>query len=127
MHTSPQGHSIMLAQEYCCGDLSHIIGGATQRFPEAVVKGIMQQVLRGLAAIHQAGGGRGAGLGRGGGWREGHLCSSWGQGLCIGGGEGCYLAKASMAIRTTSFTRGGVSNADQQPHSCSCMHVQGVR
>lgn len=55
LHTSPQGHSIMLAQEYCCGDLSHIIGGATQRFPEAVVKGIMQQVLRGLAAIHQAG------------------------------------------------------------------------
>ena len=61
----------MLAQEYCCGDLSHIIGSATQRFPEAVVKGIMQQVLRGLAAVHQAGGGRGVGVGRGGqlGWK----------------------------------------------------------
>lgn len=62
----------MLAQEYCCGDLSHIIGGATQRFPEAVVKGIMQQVLRGLAAIHQAGA---VGWGGKGSWGEGHLCS----------------------------------------------------
>lgn len=51
----PKGHSVMLVQEYCCSDLSQLIGAARQRFPEGAVKGIMQQLLRGVWACHGAG------------------------------------------------------------------------
>ena len=41
--------------EYCCTDLSEIIAHSCQPLPEATLKALVQQVLQGLAACHQAG------------------------------------------------------------------------
>ena len=50
-----QGHSVLLVQEYCCTDLAQMLSKASERFPEAVVKGILLQILRGVWTCHRAG------------------------------------------------------------------------
>lgn len=51
----PQGHSVVLVQEFCTTDLSRVIHEASFRLPEALVKGILQQMLRGIWACHRDG------------------------------------------------------------------------
>ncbi|KAG1663541.1 hypothetical protein FOA52_003169 [Chlamydomonas sp. UWO 241] len=50
-----QGHSIRLVQEYCFSDLQRLTAGATDVLPEGFIKGVMQQVLRGVASCHATG------------------------------------------------------------------------
>lgn len=45
----------MLVQEYCITDLSNLIKSVDWLLPEPIIKGIMQQLLRGLAACHSEG------------------------------------------------------------------------
>ncbi|GAX85740.1 hypothetical protein CEUSTIGMA_g13155.t1 [Chlamydomonas eustigma] len=51
----PKGSSVLLVQEFCCTDLARVIRSAYERFPEAMIKGILQQILRGLRACHSSG------------------------------------------------------------------------
>lgn len=51
----PQGQAIYLVQEYCLTDLANVLRKSVTRPPQAVVKGVMVQLLRGLAALHEAG------------------------------------------------------------------------
>ncbi len=55
----------MLVLEHCVTDLSALLKAAPARLHERAVKGVLQQLLRGLAACH-AEGGRAGGTGVGG-------------------------------------------------------------
>eukprot|EP00983_Pelagomonas_calceolata_P046646 1140280-Pelagomonas_calceolata.AAC.1 len=46
---------MVLVQEYCATDLASLLKKQHCRMPERCVKGLMQQMLRGLAACHAAG------------------------------------------------------------------------
>lgn len=50
---------MVLVQEYCAMDLAALLRGQACLLPESLAKGLMQQVLRGLAACHAAGKGLG--------------------------------------------------------------------
>jgi len=50
-----QGTSLVLVLEFCCTDLAEVIQSSWQPLPEAVLKSLVQQILEGLAACHQAG------------------------------------------------------------------------
>ncbi|KAF5838518.1 kinase-like domain-containing protein [Dunaliella salina] len=50
-----KGSSMVLVQEYCATDLASLLRKQHCRLPERCVKGLMQQMLRGLAACHAAG------------------------------------------------------------------------
>jgi len=46
---------MVLVQEYCATDLASLLRKQHCRLPENLIKGLMQQMLRGLAACHAAG------------------------------------------------------------------------
>mmetsp|Transcript_12253 Transcript_12253/g.33442 ORF Transcript_12253/g.33442 Transcript_12253/m.33442 type:complete len:314 (-) Transcript_12253:776-1717(-) len=54
-HVFAKGSSMVLVQEYCATDLASLLKKQHCRMPERCVKGLMQQMLRGLAACHAAG------------------------------------------------------------------------
>lgn len=51
----PQADSTHLVLELCATDLSRLLAACYAPLPQAVAKGIMQQLLTGLAAAHAAG------------------------------------------------------------------------
>ena len=50
-----QGGSVHLVLEYCCTDLAQVLQVIDRPLSEAQLKYLMQQLLRGVAACHQAG------------------------------------------------------------------------
>ena len=50
-----QGNSVVLVLEYCCSDLAELIRFAARPLPEALVKGIIHQLLLAVDACHSVG------------------------------------------------------------------------
>ncbi len=50
-----QDSGYVLVMELCRTDLAEVLQRATQRLDEALVKGLMLQLLQGIAACHAAG------------------------------------------------------------------------
>ncbi len=50
-----QGGSVHLVLEFCCTDLAQVLQVTERPLTEAQLKCLMQQLLRGVAACHQAG------------------------------------------------------------------------
>ena len=50
-----QGGSVHLVLEFCCTDLAQVLQVIDRPLTEAQLKNLMQQLLRGVAACHQAG------------------------------------------------------------------------
>eukprot|EP00798_Chlamydomonas_sp_ICE-L_P029022 gene29022-32219_t len=50
-----KGSSVVLVMEYCCMDLQKALHALTSSLPEALIKGLMLQVLHGVKAVHEAG------------------------------------------------------------------------
>mmetsp|Transcript_20814 Transcript_20814/g.57765 ORF Transcript_20814/g.57765 Transcript_20814/m.57765 type:complete len:315 (+) Transcript_20814:141-1085(+) len=51
----PEGSALTMVLEYCVTDLDDLLKNATAPLDEAVIKCILQQILRGVAACHSSG------------------------------------------------------------------------